>query len=158
MLLGKEVRELFCRVRMNMARLRMVWVLMVGVLLGAGAASQPFEEAHEPHTPTLIYYLTGATTPADEAGIRGAVAKEKTASVVEVNLVRSYVRVKFDSHVVSYHEVAQALADAGTALSGKSMIRRVVVPGDGLRGACESSGWDFCGEEIEHAGACGGGG
>ncbi len=100
-----------------MATARIVSALIVGVLLcGAGAASQPLEEAHEPHTPTLIYYLTDATSSGDENAIRAGVAREKTASVVEINRDRSYVRVKFDSHVVSYHEMAQTLTDAGATL------------------------------------------
>src|SRR5436305_11387854 len=103
-----------------MPNLRIFSVLIAGLLLaGARATQPPLEQAHEPHTPTLIYYLTGATTSADEDAIRAAVTKEKTASVIEINRDRSYARIKFDSHVVSYHEMAQALADAGATLQKK---------------------------------------
>jgi hypothetical protein len=89
------------------------------ILLAARADSTPAadsDEPYAPHTPTLIFYLSGATGPRDSDSIHASVQKLKSASVVEVNTTRSYTRVRFDSHVVSYHQVAQAISDAGTAL------------------------------------------
>ena len=40
----------------------------------------------------------------------------KSATTVEVNTNRSYTRIRFDSHVVSYHQVAQAVAEAGKSI------------------------------------------
>jgi copper chaperone CopZ len=74
------------------------------------------EEAALPHTPTLIFYLSGADGPKDVEAIRESIGKLKSATLVEANTNRSYARVRFDSHVVSYHQVAQALADAGATV------------------------------------------
>ncbi|HSY20404.1 MAG TPA: hypothetical protein VK815_18815, partial [Candidatus Acidoferrales bacterium] len=63
------------------------------------------EEVRQPHTPTLIFYLTGAAGQPDADAIRTAVQKLKSASTVEVNTNCSYTRIRFDSHVVSYHQV-----------------------------------------------------
>ena len=72
--------------------------------------------ADAPHTPTLIFYLSGLEGKADVDAIGSAVRKLKSASVIEVNTDRGYARLRFDSHVVSYHQVAQAVAEAGESL------------------------------------------
>lgn len=69
-----------------------------------------------PHTPTLIFYLSGATTPQDHDALAASVKKLSSASLVEFNPQRSYVRIRFDSHVVSYHQVAQAITEAGATV------------------------------------------
>ncbi|HSY20283.1 MAG TPA: hypothetical protein VK815_18200, partial [Candidatus Acidoferrales bacterium] len=51
--------------------------------------------------------------------IRTTVQKLKSATVVEVSTNHSYTRIRFDSHVVSYHQVAQAMAEAGKS-AGKN--------------------------------------
>ena len=71
---------------------------------------------HQPHTPTLIFYLSGADSQKDADAIRASVQKLKSAATIEVNTNRSYTRIQFDSHVVSYHQVAQTVADAGKTL------------------------------------------
>jgi hypothetical protein len=87
------------------------------LLIGAAAFGQKkSDDAAAPHTPTLIFYLSGATTPKDKDAIGSSVQKLKSASVVEFNAERSFVRVRFDSHIVSYHQVAQAIADGGSGL------------------------------------------
>ena len=77
----------------------------------------------------MIYYLTGVG--AEDAGaIKAAIGKEKSASVVEVNGERGFVRVRFDSHVVSYHQIAQALTDAGKTAGKKyDPVLIFIVPG-----------------------------
>jgi hypothetical protein len=74
------------------------------------------EDPHAPHTPTLIFYLTGAESSRDADTIQAAVQKLKSASTIEMNIDKSYTRIRFDSHVVSYHQVAQTLSDAGNTL------------------------------------------
>jgi hypothetical protein len=76
-------------------------------------------EARQPHTPTLIFYLTGAGSRDDSTAICDAVGKLKSATTVEVNTNHSYARIRFDSHIVSYHQVAQAIVDAGTGRGKK---------------------------------------
>jgi copper chaperone CopZ len=73
------------------------------------------EPPRAPHTPALVFYLSGANEPRDADAIRAAVTKLKTATVLEVNAERGYAHIRFDSHVVSYHQVAQAIADAGVS-------------------------------------------
>jgi hypothetical protein len=89
------------------------------IFLSAGtqwAADSPKDAAPPPHTPTLIFYLAGVTDHADVDALGVSVLKVKSATIVEVNTARGYARVRFDSHVVSYHQVAQAIADAGETL------------------------------------------
>jgi copper chaperone CopZ len=84
------------------------------------------DEPHQPHTPTLIFYLSGAENQKDIDAIRASVQKLKSATTLDVNTNRSYVRIRFDSHVVSYHQVAQAISDAGTR-SGKHYDPRLII-------------------------------
>jgi hypothetical protein len=45
---------------------------------------------------------------------------------ISVNIARGFAQVRFDSHIVSYHQVAQAIADAGTA-AGKKLDPRLKI-------------------------------
>jgi copper chaperone CopZ len=85
-------------------------------LVSRAAEAEKDADAYAPHTPTLIFYLSGADSPKDTDTIRSSVQKLKSVSKITVNPEHSYVQVRFDSHVVSYHEVAQAIADAGAVL------------------------------------------
>ena len=99
-----------------------VWCAVLFFAIARNAFAAEIEttgEVRQPHTPTLIFYLAGVGGQQDADGIRAAVQKLKGATTVAVNTNRSYARIRFDSHVVSYHQVAQALADAGATL-GKS--------------------------------------
>jgi copper chaperone CopZ len=88
-------------------------IALVFFVLCRAHAADGDSEVRAPHTPTLIFYLSGANGPKDVEAIRSQIRKLKTASTIEVNTDRSYARVRFDSHVVSYHQVAQAIVDAG---------------------------------------------
>jgi copper chaperone CopZ len=97
---------------------------------GWSAPDEPTEEPFAPHTPTLIFYLSGMQTQQDADAIRASVKKLKSASLVTANTNRSYVRIRFDSHIVSYHQVAQTISDAGVAASKQYNPRLVfIVPG-----------------------------
>jgi hypothetical protein len=91
-----------------------VFLFCAGLSLGADAPKG--DEPYAPHTPTLIFYLTGADGQKDVDAISGAISKLRRASTTEVNTLRSYARIRFDSHVVSYHQVAQAISDAGKSI------------------------------------------
>ena len=82
------------------------------VLTATLRAAEPSDDAYRPHTPTLTFHLTQADDAADEEAIRASL--QKLASVSKVTFVSGAVQVRFDSHVVSYHQIAQAIADAGT--------------------------------------------
>lgn len=84
------------------------------------------DEGYRPHTPTLIYYLSGVNSQADAEAIVQSLKKLPSVRKANVNVDRGYARVRFDSHVVSYHQVAQAIADAGGAI-GKTFAPRLKV-------------------------------
>jgi len=98
------------------SRLTIFFAVVLLALSAPAADADKDDGPHAPHTPTLIFYLSGASSQQDAAAIRAAVQKLKSASTVSVNTNRSYARIRFDSHVVSYHQVAQALGDAGVTL------------------------------------------
>ncbi len=83
------------------------------------SATADLPEVRQPHTPTLVFYLTGVNGQKDADAIRNSVQKLKSASTVAVNTNQSYACIRFDSHVVSYHQVAQSVTDAGDALGKK---------------------------------------
>ena len=101
-----------------MRRISLLAVLLVALISrSAIAAKKP--DAEPPHTPTLIFHISGAASEADADAIRGAVKKLKSVLDVSISTARDSVRVRFDSHVVSYHQVAQAITDAGAARGKK---------------------------------------
>jgi hypothetical protein len=105
------------------ALLGLTFLVCAGVSAAGDAGPSPSASAGDdvraPHTPALMFYLTGATEARDADAIRAAVGKLKVATVLEVNTQWGYAHIRFDSHVVSYHQVAQAIADAGESLGKK---------------------------------------
>lgn len=124
--------------------------IVCGVALGLRAAEPDKDTApYAPHTPTLIYYLSGAESPKDAEAIIAAVHQLKSVSRVDCNRTRSYVQVRFDSHVVSYHEVAQAIAAAGTSLGKKYDPRlKLTVPAYALAGNTAKVDELFAGKRL----------
>lgn len=104
---------------MNRSLLLLVSVLIALVCVSRAAPAAKDDEAYAPHTPTLIYYLSGSIEKKDEDAIRTSVQKLKSVRKVVVNMARGYAQVRFDSHVVSYHQVAQAILDAGEGVGKK---------------------------------------
>jgi copper chaperone CopZ len=98
----------------------------IGASSQSGGAAND-QEPNQPHTPTLIFYISGAQGPHDADALGASVQKLQSAKVVDFNADRGYVRVRFDSHVVSYHQVAQATAEAGKTL-GKTYDPYLVLP------------------------------
>ena len=93
--------------------------IILGVSIARSSIAAKKNDAEPPHTPTLVFYLTGSTDQRDEDVLRASVQKLKSVRKVNVNAAREWIQVQFDSHVVSYHQVAQAIADAGAALGRK---------------------------------------
>jgi hypothetical protein len=91
----------------------------------APAAGDPSADATAPHTPTLVFYLAQLTTTGADA-MRTALAALPSARLVGVDAGRCFVRVRFDSHVVSYHQVAQTLSDAGAAVGQQAAPRLII--------------------------------
>ncbi|MBI3881351.1 MAG: heavy-metal-associated domain-containing protein [Verrucomicrobia bacterium] len=92
---------------------------LVGVCVSRAADAAKDDDVYAPHTPTLIFYLTGVTGQPDADAISNSVAKLPSVRKVNVNAARGFAQVRFDSYVVSYHQVAQAIADAGKAVGKK---------------------------------------
>jgi copper chaperone CopZ len=92
---------------------RLISVALAIVILAGLTGADPAPKAKRPHPIPLAYYLSGANAAADETAIHAELKKVKSVSSITFNAKAGYVRVVFDSHVVSYHQVAQAIADAG---------------------------------------------
>jgi copper chaperone CopZ len=95
-----------------------VVLALAGGRICAVAAEDP-SDAYQPHTPTLIFYLTNVSGPEDSEAIRASVLKLASVKKINADTARGFVQVRFDSHVVSYHQVAEAIAEAGNALGKK---------------------------------------
>jgi copper chaperone CopZ len=104
---------------------------LAGSLIAApillAAAKTDVDEDYAPHTPTLTFHVPGLT-PDAVASIVAAEQKLKSVSSVKVDPAHGLVQVRFDSHVVSYHQVAQAIRDAGASIGkpGEPALKFVV--------------------------------
>ena len=107
------------------------------------------DEAYAPHTPTLIFYLSEMTKQQEADAIQTSLQKLKSVRKINLNLARGYAQVRFDSHVVSYHQVAQAIADAGTALGRKFDPRlKIQVPAYAIDGNAARVDAVFAGKRL----------
>jgi hypothetical protein len=68
---------------------------------------------------SVTYYLMVSPSPSERDALRAALLHVKSVKSAAVGEKGNYVTVQFDSHVVSYHQVAQAIADAGTKAGKK---------------------------------------
>jgi copper chaperone CopZ len=106
---------------MNYMKLSLVLLAYAALIAGdpSCAAETADDETYRPHTPTLIYYLSAVADQTDADTIVRSVKKLPSVRKADVNIGRAYVQVRFDSHVVSYHQVGQAIADAGAVVGKK---------------------------------------
>lgn len=129
----------------------LLWILAVwqGPFPAPAADAAKDDDAYAPHTPTLIFYLSEVTSQQDADAIQASLQKLKSVRKINLNLERSYAQVRFDSHVVSYHQVAQAIADAGTALGRKFDPRlKVQVPAYAADGNAAKVDAVFAGKRL----------
>src|SRR5580704_18018700 len=68
-----------------------------------------------PHPVDLTYYLSDVHDAKDVDAIVASLKKVKSVSKAEINTEVGFVQVGFESHAVSYHQIAQAIANAGAA-------------------------------------------
>jgi copper chaperone CopZ len=102
---------------------------MIAITATWGAEDKKDPPARRPHNVNLTYYVTDAKEKADVENITAALQKVKSATAIDVNLEGRSVRVTFDSHAVSYHQIAQAIAEAGAATGKKYDPRlKIIVP------------------------------
>ena len=102
----------------------LVALLIVGVTSAADTSKS--DDAYAPHTPTLVFHLTGLAGKKDEDAINAAVTKLPSVRKVTVDSTQGFAQVRFDSHVISYHQVAQAITDAGASV-GKQFDPRLKI-------------------------------
>ncbi len=98
---------------------RIPFIVLCAAFIAAPAGADEKPKEKRPHPVPLAFYLTGADGAADEAAIKAKVEKVKSVATVDFNAKGGYVRIVFDSHVVSYHQVAQAILDAGVQTGRK---------------------------------------
>jgi len=91
---------------------RPILAVLLGVLTAGLAGAGQEKKAGKRPPVAVTYYLAGI----DDAGARDALgaALTKVKGVVSAAVAPrgEHVTVRFDSHVVSYHQVAQAITDA----------------------------------------------
>jgi len=78
------------------------------------------------HRVRLIYYLSGVAGPKEADAIVQGVKQLKTVTTASVDTDRGFLKISFDSQELSYHQVAQAINDAGDGF-GKKYDPRVVI-------------------------------
>src|SRR5262249_47786277 len=70
--------------------------------------------------PVDVAFFVQPIDSADEReALHAALQKVKSVTAATFGSHNEYVTVQFDSHVVSYHQIAQAIADAGKAAGKK---------------------------------------
>ena len=129
----------------------LLWILAVWQVPfpAPSAEAAKDDEAYAPHTPTLIFYLSEMTKQEDADAIQASLQKLKSIRKINLNLARGYAQVRFDSHVVSYHQVAQAIVDAGTALGRKFDPRlKIQVPAYAADGNAAKVDAVFAGKRL----------
>jgi copper chaperone CopZ len=104
-------------------------VVLITPFAGRAADNTDGDEPYQPHTPTLMFFVSHLEGPRDADAIRAFVNKLPSAKVLKIDNERGEARVRFDSHVVSYHQVAQAIATAGASIGKKyDPCLKVTVP------------------------------
>jgi len=78
------------------------------------------------HRVKLIYYISELHGQKESDAIVAALKPLPTVTTASVDTTRGYVRISFDSHDLSYHQVAQAIAEVGTTFE-KIYDPRVVI-------------------------------
>jgi len=78
--------------------------------------------AVDPHPTTQTFYISNVECAACVANITASIKKVKSVTKVDGLTPKSgYAIVSFDSHADSYHQIAQAIADA-TPVHGKKYV------------------------------------
>jgi copper chaperone CopZ len=92
------------------------------------AASQDGTKAQvkEGHRVRLIYYITGVESTRETDAMIAAIKQLPTVTSATADIERGYIKVSFDSHELSYHQVAQAITGVGSSL-GKTYDPRAVI-------------------------------
>jgi copper chaperone CopZ len=65
-----------------------------------------------PHPVTATLYVTGVQCSSCSESITAALKRVKSVTDVQIEPNTGYANISFDTHVSSYHQIAQAVADA----------------------------------------------
>ncbi len=83
-------------------------------LIAAASLEAAEKKPVEPHPTTQTYYISNVTSDQEVTRISEALQKVKSfANIKDLTPKTGYGNISFDSHVNSFHEIAQAIADAG---------------------------------------------
>jgi copper chaperone CopZ len=84
-------------------------------LLIAGAfASAQEAKTMKPNPVTHTFYITNVENEPGAAAIIASVKKVKSVTDVKLKTGDGYAQVSFDTHAVTHHQIAQAIADAAS--------------------------------------------
>jgi hypothetical protein len=88
--------------------------LLLSALLLALASTAPGQEV-KPHPVTVTYFITNVDGPKDVEAITNSLKKVPSFTKADGLAPKStFANIFFDSHVSSYQQIAQAIADAST--------------------------------------------
>ncbi len=107
---------------------RSLLMVLVVVLAAhsAQAEDQPTDAAKKPHPIKATFFLSDIQGEEDVVAISAAVKKLASVTSVDVSTEAEFAIVGFDTHVVSFHQVAQAIEDAGNKI-GRNFDPRLVI-------------------------------
>lgn len=104
-----------------------IWLALLGCMAsGVRAEDQPAAATLKPHPTKVTFYLSEIEGEEDVAAINASVKKLPSVTAVDVTTEAEFALVAFDSHVVSFHQVAQAITDAGN-VTGRTYDPRIVI-------------------------------
>ncbi len=146
-LLANSINKSLCMQRL--ATLSALWCVFLAVGMAQAGEGKAATAVRNPHWVTLIFYLTKVEGQTDADAISASLKQVKSTTAVTVNTQRGYVLVTFDSHAVSFHQVAQAIADAGAATGRPYDPRlRISVPEYSLGGNAAKVDAVFAGKRL----------
>src|SRR5258708_4665051 len=101
-------------------------LLTAAILVLATAA--PGQEV-KPHPTTVTFFVSGVKSSQDAEAITASLKKVPSFTKVEgLTPTSGHANVSFDSHVVSYQQIAQAIADASTGGQKYAVTLQVLIP------------------------------
>ena len=104
-----------------------IGLALVGcMVMGVRAEDKPAAATPKPHPTKVTFYLSEIEGEEDVATINASVKKLPSVTAVDVTTEAEFALVAFDSHVVSFHQVAQAITDAGN-VTGHTYDPRIVI-------------------------------
>lgn len=101
--------------------------LLVSVSVFVGSAAE--KKAPVPHPVTATFYISNVQCGSCADAIAESVKKVKSVTEVKLTPGDGYAQISFDSHKDSFHQIAQAIADAAPVHGDKYVpTMRISVP------------------------------